>query len=238
MKTIIILRRELIGYFLSPIAWVVAVVSALFMARFFENSAVFSRSANLSGVYVNTAYWLVSVMMPALTMGSIASEFRNGTIEMLATDPVRDVEIVLGKFFGVVAFFVFCLLPLPVFYVLLRVSGGNPDIGPVLSGFGAMILEGALAAAIGIFASALSGQQIVAFLVSALILFTLRTLGATEGMEIPEWLRRCFAYVSMPSHFYPLLRGRIATNDIIYFLSTTVLFLFLATRVLESRRWK
>lgn len=238
MKTFVILRRELIGYFLSPVAWVVAVVCALFMARFFQNSALMSRTAALTGVFANTSYWLIFLAMPALTMGSIASEFRNGTIEMLATDPVRDFEIVLGKFFGVLIFFLFCLLPLTVFYLLIRMGGGDPDLGPMLSGAFGLLLEGALAASIGIFASALTAQQIVAFLVSSLVLFVLRQVGETEALEIPEWTRRLFGYISVTNHFTPLLRGRIATNDIIYFVSTTSLFLFLATRVLESRRWK
>lgn len=238
MKTFVIFRRELIGYFLSPIAWVVAVVSALFMARFFENSVIFNRTATLAGVYANINYWIVSLMMPALTMGSVAAEFRNGTIEVLATDPVRDFEIILGKFFGVLTFFAFCLIPIPIFYVLLRLAGGNPDLGPALSGLAALFLAGGLAAAIGIFASALTQQQIVAFLVSALILFALRQVGETEALDIWDWVRRAFAYLSMPNHFIPLLRGRVATNDVTYFVGTTALFLFLATRVLEARRWK
>lgn len=236
MKSFVIFRRELMGYFLSPVAWVVAVVAALMMARFFENFAMFRRTATLDGVYFSVANWLF-LIMPALTMGSLASEFRNGTIEVLATDPVSDYQIVLGKFMGVLAFFAFCLVPLPVFYGLLRFVGGSPDIGPVISGLGSLLLAGSLCAAIGIFASALSAQQVVAYLIAALLLFALRQVGETEPLDIPDWLRSVFGYLSLPNHLVGLMRGKIALNDVIYFVSTTALFLFLATRILEARRW-
>jgi len=236
VKAFVIFRRELMGYFLSPIAWVVAVVTAIVMARFFENFSLLRSRATLEGVFGASAYWLF-LTIPALTMGSLASEFRNGTIEVLATDPVKDWEIILGKFFGTLAYFVFCLIPLPVFYFILRYLGGSPDTGPIITGSLALLLGGAFSIAIGIFASSLTSQQIVSYLVAALILFVLRQVGETEPLDIPDWLRSAFGYLSMPKHLAGMIHGRIGSDDIIYFVATTVLFLFLATRILESRRW-
>lgn len=236
MKSLVIFRRELIGFFLSPIAWVVAVATAIVLARFFENFSLLRSRATLEGVYAASSYWFF-LTIPALTMGSLASEFRSGTIEMLATDPVKDWEIVAGKFCGTLSYFLFCLIPIPIFYFVLRALGGVPDWGPVMSGALGLVLAGSLSIAIGIFASSLTSQQIVAYLVAALILFVLRTTGEAEPLDIPDWLRSVLGYLSVQRHLAGLFNGRIASDDIVYFVSTSGLFLYLATRILEARRW-
>lgn len=236
MKALVIFRRELVGTFFSPIAWIVAIVLSVVMARFFELHALLQTRASLEGVYASTV-GLYFLAIPALTMGTIAQEYRTGTIEVLATDPVRDAEIVLGKYLGVVAFFLLSLLPLAAFYAMLRVAGGEPDPGPVLSGFFGIFLAGCLCIAVGLFTSALTSHQLVAYLLAALFIFAFKQMGEAEPLEIPELLRAIFGYVGMHSHLIGLIRGRIAIDDLFYFAGTTVLFLFLATRVLEARRW-
>ena len=236
MKALVIFRRELIGYFLSPIAWIVAIVLSLVMARMFELYALLQTKATLEGVYTFTV-GLYFLAIPALTMGALSQEYKMGTIEVLATDPVRDVEIVIGKYLGVVAFFLVSLLPLPIFYALLRFGGGQPDLGPVVSGFLGIVLMGSLCIAIGIFTSATTTHQLVAYLLAALIITFFKQVGDAEPFEIPEFLRNIFGYLSMHNHLVGFIRGRIGADDVVYFLGTNVLFLFLATRVLEARRW-
>jgi ABC-2 type transport system permease protein len=236
MKAFVVFRRELVGTFLSPIAWVVAIVLAIAMARFFETNALVQTKATLEGVYASTI-GLYFLAIPALTMGTLSQEFRTGTIEILATDPVRDVDIVLGKFLGVLVFFMTSMLPLPLFYILLRVVGGEPEIGPVLTGMLGILLAGSFCIAIGIFTSAMTSQQLIAYLLAALVIFFYRQVGEAEPLDIPDVVRRVFGYLSMHNHFQPVIRGRIALSDLVYFVGTTALFLFLATRVLEARRW-
>ncbi|MBL8695510.1 MAG: ABC transporter permease [Planctomycetes bacterium] len=236
MKVWVVLRRELIGHFLSPIAWVVAVMFAIASAFFFEIHTLGRTVASLGSVYEST-WWVFIVAFPALTMGTLAAEFRNGTIETLATDPVRDGDIVLGKFFGVMAFFVVSLLPLLFFWGLLRWAGGNPDPGPLLSGLFGMLLAGGLCAAIGIFSSSITSNQTIAFGVAFLMLLVLRLSDIPQPIELPTWLRVTLDYIDLPAHLRGFYRGRIALDDLIYFLSSTALFLFLSTRFLESRRW-
>jgi gliding motility-associated transport system permease protein len=235
VKTFVIFRRELIGYFLSPLAWVVAIAFSLLLGLFFYFFGLKSTEATLAPVY-NASVYAFILAFPALTMGSLAGEFRSGTFEVLATDPVRDVEIVAGKFLGVMAFFAVLLVPLPLYFVLYRVAGARPDAGPVVSGLVGMLLTGALCASIGLFASSLTSNQTVAFVMGFLALLVLRLIG-TEVLELPEAVSRVLAYMSMPRHLSGLLRGRISSEDVIYFVSTTALFLFLSTRVLEARRW-
>lgn len=236
MKALVVFRKELMGTFLSPIAWTVAIVLAVAMARFFQVNALVQTKATLEGVYASTI-GLYFLAIPALTMGTLSQEFRTGTIEILATDPVRDVEIVVGKFLGVLVFFAVSMLPLPVFYALMKLAGGNPEPGPVWTGMLGLLLAGSLCISIGIFTSALTSQQLIAYLLAALVIFFYRQVGEAEPLDIPDGIRRVFGYLSMHNHFQPVIRGRIAISDLFYFAGTTALFLFLATRVLEARRW-
>lgn len=236
MKSLVIFRKELIGYFLSPIAWIVAVSFALVAAAFFVREGLYATHATLDLVYSRCTFAFV-VTFPALTMGALAGEFRTGTIETLATDPVRDSEIVLGKYLGVMAFFAMLVSPLVLFYALLRFGGATPDPGPVVSGLVGILLAGSLCAAVGLFASALSSNQVLAFVVAFLILLVLRLLGSAEAIELPPEVSKALVHVSFPPHLSDFLRGLVTLEDVTYFVSTTALFLFLATRVLESRRW-
>ncbi len=236
MKTFIVFRRELMGYFLSPIAWVVIVAFSIATAVYFELVGLGRNTASLVPVY-NLSALMFTIAFPALTMGSLAGEFRNGTLEMLATDPVRDVEIVLGKFLAVVSFFSAALLPLLFYYLLFRMAGAQPDAGPVWSGLLGMLLCGSLCAAVGLFASSLTSSHTIAFVLAFLAILVLRLVGSSQPLELPAWLTGILEYLSIQRHLVGLLRGRIASDDIVYFLSTTALFLFLSTRILEARRW-
>jgi len=236
MKTLVIFRKELISIFLSRVAWVVAVLFALATAIFFERSGLHGTEATLGGTFL-AASTIFVVAFPALTMGSIADEMASGTIETLATDPVRDAEIVLGKFFAVLAFFTLLLAPLPLYYLLLRSVGARPDLGPVLSGLAGLWLAGGLCAAVGIFASALTSDHLIGFVVAFLILLVFRVIGAASTIELPEAVAKTLVHVSLPYHLVPMIRGHVALEDLVFFVSTTALFLFLATRCLEARRW-
>ncbi|MBC7236662.1 MAG: ABC transporter permease subunit [Chloroflexi bacterium] len=232
-----IARRELGAYFVSPIAYVVIAIYLAVVGGLFGFILYYSREATMRYVFLHGVSILFLVLVTqVLTMRLLAEEQRMGTIELLLTSPVRDWEVVLGKFLaGLGVFIVMVLLTGYFVIVLLRV--GDPDIGVLLSGYLGYILLGASLLAIGVFSSSLTQNQIVAAVVGIGITLVLWLTGAL-GEFVGSTLEGIVTYVPIFDHLQDLVRGVIDTKDIIYYLSVTALFLFLSVRVLESRRWK
>ena len=160
-----------------------------------------------------------------------------GTIELLLTSPVRDWQVVLGKFLGALAFLLF-MLALTLVYPLLLSRFGSPDWGPIATGYLGVLLIGATCLAVGLFASSLSQNQIVTGFVAFALLIILWLLGAAAQAVGSGALGSLFDYLAINSHFDDFVRGVVDTQHIAYYLILTALFLFLATRVVEARRWR
>ena len=171
-----------------------------------------------------------------MTMRLLAEEQKLGTLELLMTSPIRDYEIVLGKYISTVIILLATLV-LTLFYGLILVWFGDPDLGPFLSGYLGLILYGATTLAIGILASSLTSNQVVAAVVGfgSLLLLTLiaQAANVTSGPTAVV-----LEQLSLSGHFDDFTRGIIDTNNIIYYVSATAVFLFLTVRNLESRRWR
>jgi ABC-2 type transport system permease protein len=174
--------------------------------------------------------------VPAVTMRLISEEKRSGTIEVLLTLPVKDYEIILGKFLaGLILICVGVILTLVYTFTL---SGlGNLDFGSVVAGYLGLIFLGATYLSIGVFTSSLTENQIVAFITSFVIIFALFMLDKIL-MFMPGFLVSFFEYLSVDYHFSNIARGVIDSRDVIYYLSLVFFFLFLAVRALESRKWR
>ncbi len=238
MKNIaIISRKELKSYLSSPMAYVVTAVFLVLTGTFF---ATYLASTNYSDTsirgFLDAAQILILLFAAVLTMRLIAEERKLGTWELLLTVPVRDTEIVLGKFLGCLAVLTGMLL-LTLYYPILLMVFGDPDLGPIITSYLGLFLLGCAALAVGIFASSLTSNQIVAAVVGGGILFILWFLGIA-GNFVPGALGEVLSYISLSHHFPDFVRGIVDTKAIVYYLSVTALFLYMAIRSTETDRWR
>lgn len=227
--------REINATFFSPLAYVVLTLYLFFSGFFFYLILARSHQASMVGL-ISILTFLFLVSIPLLTMRLISEEYRSGTIESLMTAPVTDGEVILGKYFGAVIFFLFMLAPTLLYIVILK-RVGDPDMGPILASYLGLILMGAMFIALGLFCSTLTRNQIVAGVLGIVSLLIIWVLGAVgEGMNGD--LAPIVKYVGTQQHMQSFSSGRIAFRDCFYFVSFTVFWLFLSVRVLESKRWR
>lgn len=235
--TLAITRKELAIYFASPMAYVVATVFLALTGVFFMDTVdqPFAEAA-LGGLLVRSAFFLLPLISPILTMRLLAEEQKLGTLELLLTAPVRDYEVVIAKFLASFVILSATVL-LTLFYMILLFLYSDPDPGPILSGYLGFLLYGGAALAIGLLASSLTANQIVAAVVGfgIILLFTfVDQVSKVLGGGVANVLE----HISLTSHFDAFARGVIDTSDIAYYLLLTTAFLFLTIRSLESRRWR
>lgn len=238
MRTVLhITRKELVVYATSPMAYVVAAVFLALMGVFFIDSIdrPFAEAA-LRGLLANAAFFLMPLMPPILTMRLFAEEQKLGTLELLLTAPVRDYEVVIAKFLASFVILVTTFL-FTLFYLVILIYYSDPDPGPVFSSYLGFILYGGAALSIGLLASSLTSNQIVAATVGFGIVFLLTILDRiSDVLEGP--VSTVLGQMSLPAHFDSFTRGVIDTGDVAYFIILTAVFLFLTVRSVESRRWR
>lgn len=242
-----IYRRELMAFFFSPIYYVIAAAFMIIMGLMFYfsigagNPFAPPAPAELAPVFGSGTFFML-FMLPVVTMRLFAEEFRHGTIETLMTAPVSDWQVVLGKYCAAVTVVAAMFLPTTAYVVTLFVaSAQGPDVGKLLVGYLAVLLAGGLFAAVGVLASTLTKDQVVAAILG--ILFNLsfwlvRAAGSFDSVRERTWLRETIEYVTFFRHFDNLIDGVVDSRDIIYFVSLTAFFLFVAVRVIESRKWR
>ncbi|MFC1992134.1 ABC transporter permease [Chloroflexota bacterium] len=233
-NTTIIALKEFKSYLASPTAYIVTGIFLIGTGIFFSSSPSTYFETSITG-FLQTAGLLLLLLSAALTMRLLAEERKLGTIELLLTAPVRDSEVILGKFLGSLGILVVMLI-LTLYYPLLLIIFGDPDIGPIVTGYLGLLLLGCSSLAVGIFASSLTSNQIVAAVVSTGILFALWFLGMAANF-LPEALGEVVGFFSLSYYFPDFMRGIIDTRGIIYYLSIAALFIFLAIRSLENSRW-
>ncbi len=241
----LIASKELRSYLTSPMAYIVVCIflllSGLFFVLYLTNTSFNDTSLKgfidpLSVFGVQTGgNVLVLLFALVLTMRTLAEEKKLGTWELLLTSPVRDSDIVLGKFLGSMGILI-TMLVLTLFYPLLLVIFDDPDMGPIWTSYLGLFLLGSTALSVGIFASSLTSNQIVAAVVSGAILFGLWVIGIIAS-SAPQALQQVLSYISLSYHSAGFEVGIIDTRDIIYYLSITALFLYFSTRSIEASRW-
>ena len=186
--------------------------------------------------WIGSAPMLFTLWSLVLTMRLLAEEQKLGTLALLMTSPVRDFEIVVGKYLASLVMLL-SILALTAFYALLLLLFGDPDIGPLLAGYLGLVLFGAATLAVGVLASSLTSNQIVAAVISFGILLFLTLLEQAADVT-PGTPAVLLEQLSLTGHFNDFARGVIDTNNIIYYLSFIFVTLFLAIRNLESKRWR
>ncbi len=244
--------KELRTYFASPMAYVVSAAFLAITGFFFVASVsdAFSE-ATIRGFLAGAIFFMI-FMSPAITMRLLAEEQKIGTLELLLTSPVREVEIVVGKFLA--AFFtVVVMLVLSLYFVIVLFVYGIPDAGPLLTGYLGLVLYASATLAIGLFASALSPNQIVGLVVGAGLLTGLtiidfvseRVQGISAQILDAFQLGASFSVFDLGSfgvaesgHFADFARGVLSIQDVAFYISITAVFLMLTVIALETRRWR
>ena len=229
----IIMKRELKSFFTGPIAYIVIglyllITGILFFSTFFiYNRAELRQFFSLMPV-------ILSFFVPALTMRLFAEEKRVGSIETLMTLPVTEVNVVTGKYLA--AFFENLIMIAPtLFYILAAEIFGSPDYGPIFGGYlGAIFLTAAFTA-IGLFASSITKNQIIAFFTGFIICIALTMLDSFL-IFLPASIVSFVSYFSANSHFTSISRGIIDTRDLLYFISLTALFFVSTVKVQQNNK--
>ncbi len=229
-------KKEFKGYFQSPAAYIVLIVFLVYSGWFFTSRLFIINQAELRTLFEYIPM-IFLFFIPAITMGTLAREKNSGTIELLSTLPLKESHIVLGKFFGALGLVTVGLLFTLIHFFTIVLLGSNIDFGAIFTGYLGLFLLGASFSAIGVFASCLTKNQIIAFIISFMIVFFFFSV---EGMLIfmPASMTPFFQYLSITYHLRNVSHGVIDTRNIVYFVSLTFLFLRLAFFTLESRKWK
>ncbi len=251
-----IIERELRAYFSSPIAYVVLTIFVFLSGIFFRTilSQVMQmglisqmqaqqlgpRPMDMPGMisrgFLSTMSVIMLFMIPMITMGLFSEEKKRGTIELLLTAPLTDLQVILGKFFAAGSFFVILLLttwiPMSVLYIY-----GSPASGPILTAYLGLLLYGLSIIAIGLFISSLTENQIIAAVISFGAIMVLWLVDVMAG-SAESTTKEVLTYLSILSHLDDFTKGVLATSHIIFYLSLTLVALFLTYRSVDSLRWR
>ncbi|NOT02322.1 MAG: ABC transporter permease subunit [Phycisphaerales bacterium] len=233
-----ITRRELAAWFYSPMAYGVitlflVLAGIMFDLLTFEPGA----EASIRGVFGPWMLLILAFMLAMLTMRLLSEEYRNGTIETLMTAPVTDAEVIGGKYLGALVFYAVMLLGTLIYPVLVSKYGGL-DSGLTFACYLGLLLTGALYIAVGLFFSACTQNQIVAGLAAFVVLAVFTFLTNFIGQMQEGTLRVTLQHLSVAEHYESFMRGMIDFTHVTFFITTTAVFLFLAVKALEFRRWR
>jgi ABC-2 type transport system permease protein len=233
-KTLTIARRELVGYFNSPAAYIVICLFLVLLGIFFWNPFFLINRSSVRGMFDMMSVLLLPTSA-AITMGLLAEEKRTGTIEVLLTMPLRDTDVIIGKFLGAVGLLL-VLMTLTLPYPISVHALGRLDWGPVWTGYLAVFLQGAAMIAIGVLCSSYTDNQLIAFFSAGMISFAFWIVSRFLPF-VPQQIASAVEWVSFDFHYESMQRGVIDSRDVIFFLSIIGFSLALAFRSLESRRW-
>lgn len=233
-----IMQRELMSLFCSPIGYIVIAGFLLIMGVLVIWTGSFApgQPASLREVFFWLP-WVLTVIVPAISMRMISEEYRSGTIEKLMTSPVSDFDMVLGKYLAAFVFFVIMLLPTMMYLVLME-AYGNPDWGAALSAYLGLLLIGMAFTAFGIFASSLTSNQVVAWIMGWVPLLLFACIAYFVVQQVEGWQRAVLQQVNVINRFDEFSRGLVKLDSVVFFLAVAAVFVFVSVKVVESRRWR
>jgi len=247
-----IAERELRSYFASPMAYVIigffllpfGVFFFLYLNMFVRNSMQMGQfgggSQNVNQQVIRyvlqNASVIILFIMPMITMRTYAEEKRSGTIELLLTSPVSDVEIILGKFFGALGLYV-AMLAVTLLYIGILFVYGSPEWKPIISAYLGLLLMGAAFVSIGLLISSTTNNQIVAGVVTFVVFLLFWIIGWFADSAGPT-IGPITSYLSITEHFDDFSKGVIDTKHVIYYLSLITFGLFLTAKSVDTERWR
>jgi ABC-2 type transport system permease protein len=241
-----IYRKEINAFFSSLIGYIAIVVflviTGLIVWVFPDTNVLDYGFASLESLFF-VAPWVYLFLIPAITMRSFAEEISNGTIEMLTTKPLRELDIILGKYFAALTLVVFSLLPTLIYYIAIYQLGapkGNLDSGAIWGSYLGLLFLGSAFVAMGMFASSITSNQIVSFVLAAFLCFFFHwSFDFLSGLDLfYAKIDDIIEALGINAHYTSISRGVVDTRDLVYFISFTAIFILLTKTVLESRKWK
>jgi len=235
MKNIInIFKKEFNTYFISPIAYIVISIFLLIIGWFFFSTFFLEGHVSLTKLF-SLLPVMFTFIIPAVTMRLFSEELNVGSYELLLTMPVRNVDVIVGKFLASLSFVAVMLAP-TIFYAISISFLGELDIGPVIGGYlGAIVLGGSFSA-IGIMASSLTKDQVIAFIIGMAICFSLTFIIDYVLFFLPDSFVSFFQHLSSRFHFENISKGVINSRDFIYFISVSFVALYITNIIMEKRK--
>jgi ABC-2 type transport system permease protein len=229
--------RELKAYLLSPLAWIILALFAFFTGFIFVQILVATQRADMTPLFQWMAV-LALILTPALTMRLFSEEYKLGTIELLLTAPARDWQIVAGKFLAAWVGFAVLLIP-TLWQVLILERYGDPDYGTIAASYMGILLLGGAMVAVGMFASSLTQNQFIAYIIGMIALLFLWVADAPANAvgafnPVSDFLRR----IALPGQFQEFFSGILDSEHLLYFVSLALIMVVLTTLVVQSRRWR
>ena len=252
-NVIVIFKKELKSYFASPIAYLLLTIFAVIFGFFFYSATRFFVLQGMQmqmmgrGMPMDVNEYVIRPLLtnasviglfliPMITMRLYAEEKRSGTIELLMTSPVRDLEIVLGKWLAALVLYA-SILGISGINLAILYAFGRPDWKPILVGYLGLLLQGGCLLAIGIFISTMTKNQIIAGGATFAVCLMLWVLDWVSAYDQSAWAK-VVAYLSVVTHFEPFSKGVVDSKDIIFYISMIFFGLFLTARSVESLRWR
>ena len=230
-----IFKKELYSFFSSPMAYIFLVVFALVNGYFFTNTFFLYDQSNMRSLF-SIVPLVYLFFIPAVSMGLLSRERGLGTIEILSTLPIHDYELVIGKYLAAFALILIALSTTIIHYTTLSFVGTNIDHGAVVSGYLGLALMGGVYAAIGIFSSSITDNQVVAFIIGIAIVIAFFLMDQLL-VFVPSFMSAFIQYLSTGFHLSNISRGVIDTRNLIYFASMIGFFLYMTTQIVGSRKW-
>jgi ABC-2 type transport system permease protein len=240
-----LLKKEIRSFLSSLIGFITLIVFLLVIGLFMwvlptDSNLLDNGYANIDTLFL-TAPWVFLFLIPAITMRSFADEKKGGTIELLLTKPLTDLQIILAKYFAGFTLVLFSLLPTLIYYYSVHKLGspvGNIDTGGMWGSYIGLLFLGAAFVAIGIFASAITDNQVVSFILALfLCLFIYKGFDLISAFPLLINIDNIILALGIDNHYASMSRGVIDTRDIIYFISLIALFIVSTRTVIESRKW-
>ena len=252
-NVLVIFKKEMKSYFASPIAYLLLAIFAVIFGFFFYSATRFFVLQGMQmqmmgrGMPMDVNEYVIRPLLtnasviglfliPMITMRLYAEEKRSGTIELLMTSPVRDLEIVLGKWLSALVLYV-SILAISGINIGILFAFGRPDWKPILVGYLGLLLQGGCLLAIGIFISTMTRNQIIAGGATFAVCLMLWVLDWVSAYDQSAWAK-VVSYLSVVTHFEPFAKGVIDSKDVIFYLTMIFFGLFLTVRSVESLRWR
>ncbi len=238
-------RKEISSFFSALTGYVVIAIFLLANSLFIwvfpgDLNVLDSGYASLDTMFF-IAPWVFLFLIPAITMRMFSEERRTGTIELLFTKPLSDLEVILAKYFAGLMLVVFSLLPTLIYYISVYLLGspmGNIDVGGFWGSFIGLFFLAGVYVAIGLFTSSFTDNQIISFLFAILLSFILYTgFDSISSLPVFQSVNQLIAAIGINEHYKSMSRGVIDSRDIVYFLGIIILFIFTTKFVLQSRKW-
>ncbi len=230
-----VFRKELLGYFTSPVGYIFLGVFFAASGFFFYSTALSVGSTDLSQLFI-MLYFALLVLVPILTMRSFAEEKKQKTDQCLLTAPVSLGGIVIGKFLSAFVVYIIGISSTLIFALTVSVYA-KPDWTVVAGNITGLVLLGASFIALGILVSSLTENQMVAAILSMVLILALYILQIVANYVSVEWIAKALTSIAFSARYQPFTNGLFDLSNVLFFVSATVVFLFLTVRVLEKRRW-